>query len=61
MGNTFLVLSCLIVADVKKRPEGSGDLLSGFFRAAGEEIGWRCFLLPQLMEHYDKFTATLIW
>ncbi|ELT87091.1 hypothetical protein CAPTEDRAFT_227764 [Capitella teleta] len=47
-------------ADAKKTPEGSGDLFMGFFRAVGEEIGWRCFLLQQLMKHYNPVLAVLI-
>ncbi|KAL5021630.1 hypothetical protein ScPMuIL_000785 [Solemya velum] len=32
----------------------------GFVRAAGEEIGWRCFLLPCLMSRYSPCSALFI-
>lgn len=31
------------------------DWLSGFLRAAGEELGWRAFLLPLLIRAFDSF------
>ncbi|OWF42035.1 uncharacterized protein LOC110461650 isoform X2 [Mizuhopecten yessoensis] len=34
--------------------------ITGFLRAAGEEIGWRCYLLPCLMSHFTPQMALLI-
>ncbi|XP_077866586.1 uncharacterized protein LOC144355064 [Saccoglossus kowalevskii] len=43
----------------------SKSVLIGFVRAAGEEIGWRCYLLPLLMSAYRPTTALgisgLVW
>lgn len=36
------------------------DLLVGFARAAGEEIGWRSFMIPGLLQHFSPFMAFLI-
>lgn len=35
-------------------------ILPGFLRAAGEEIGWRCYLLPCLLQNYSVFHALLL-
>ncbi|XP_060066214.1 uncharacterized protein LOC132546513 [Ylistrum balloti] len=34
--------------------------ITGFLRAAGEEIGWRCYLLPCLMAYFTPQIALLI-
>ncbi|KAL4234639.1 hypothetical protein ACF0H5_006280 [Mactra antiquata] len=34
--------------------------LSGFLRAAGEEIGWRCYLLPCLLDRFSVLPAFVI-
>jgi membrane protease YdiL (CAAX protease family) len=36
------------------------NMLSGFLRAAGEELGWRSYLLPKLMACYSPSVALLI-
>jgi membrane protease YdiL (CAAX protease family) len=36
------------------------NLMSGFARAAGEELGWRCWLLPQLLAHHSPMFALLL-
>ncbi|KAH3778794.1 uncharacterized protein LOC127844584 [Dreissena polymorpha] len=36
------------------------NYVSGFMRAAGEEVGWRCFLLPCLVQRYSTNQAILI-
>ncbi|XP_067651913.1 uncharacterized protein [Haliotis asinina] len=38
----------------------NGTFLSSFLRAAGEEVGWRCFLLPSLMSHFTPGVALLL-
>ena len=36
-------------------------LLSAFLRAAGEELGWRCWLLPALLASgHDRVTANVV-
>ena len=40
--------------------EHNRNMLSGFIRAAGEEVGWRSYLLPQLMACYSPAVALLI-
>ncbi|XP_062523161.1 uncharacterized protein LOC134197828 [Corticium candelabrum] len=40
--------------------EHNREMLSAFLRAAGEEIGWRSYLLPQLMSCYSTAAALLI-
>ena len=40
--------------------EHNKDWLSGFLRAAGEELGWRSFLLPCLMTTFDPTMSILI-
>ncbi|XP_053400997.1 uncharacterized protein LOC123550716 [Mercenaria mercenaria] len=49
-------------AEIRKHSihEHNKNRLSGFLRAAGEEIGWRCFLLPCLLDRYSVFTAFTI-
>lgn len=40
--------------------EHNKSRISGFLRAAGEEVGWRCFLLPCLMNRFTIPTAFII-
>jgi membrane protease YdiL (CAAX protease family) len=37
--------------------EHNRDLLSGWIRALGEEIGWRSYLLPSLLIHFHSIIA----
>ena len=38
----------------------NAELLQGFLRAAGEEMGWRCWLLPKLIASHGVTSAFLI-
>ncbi|XP_071088402.1 uncharacterized protein [Haliotis cracherodii] len=38
----------------------NGTFFSSFLRAAGEEVGWRCFLLPSLMSHFSPGVALFL-
>ncbi|XP_076109189.1 uncharacterized protein LOC143078098 [Mytilus galloprovincialis] len=40
--------------------EHNSDIIKCFLRAAGEEIGWRCYLLPCLLSMYSPTLALLI-
>ncbi|XP_055958945.1 uncharacterized protein LOC126829292 [Patella vulgata] len=43
------------------KQEGHNNVFApAFMRAAGEEIGWRCFMLPCLMSYYSPGVALLI-
>ncbi|KAK3607376.1 hypothetical protein CHS0354_022537 [Potamilus streckersoni] len=40
--------------------EHNKHFLAGYIRAAGEELGWRCYLLPCLMARYEPLLAVSI-
>jgi uncharacterized protein len=40
--------------------DGFFNLFAGFTRAAGEELGWRCWLLPQLLTQFSPLHALLL-
>lgn len=54
-------------AEIRKHGihEHNRNRISGFLRAAGEEIGWRCFLLPCLLDNYSNtnalFLSGIVW
>ncbi|XP_060587260.1 uncharacterized protein LOC132742797 isoform X2 [Ruditapes philippinarum] len=45
---------------VEIRKQHNKSRFFGFLRAAGEEIGWRCFLLPCLLDRFSVLTAFTI-
>ena len=53
-------MSVLCLDERAEVEDTTGDLVTGFLRAAGEELGWRCYLLPALIQHYGTLPALAI-
>ena len=58
----FIFIFFILVAKTEKTGihEHNQSWLPGFLRAAGEEIGWRSFLLPCLMTVFDPTMSILL-